>query len=108
MKKRYLENVEDINALAMNLNGCDSVRGYDRPDETQAGVIAHALSDIEGSIVKLSEELIPKLIFSAKNSEAMKNALSEIGHELAHIVYHVKDTKYFEDMTGMYDSRFVE
>ncbi len=57
--------------------------------------IAHALSDLEDSFCVVVKELLPKLLDETKSAEELDELLLDVGEELRHILYHIKDTRYF-------------
>lgn len=81
--------------LADRLAKVPSVSQFDLPDEPQGSTIAHALSDLEDSFSMVVNELLPKLLDETKSAEELDELLLDIGEELRHILYHIKDTRYF-------------
>lgn len=82
-------------ALADRLAKVPSVSQFDVPDEPQGSTIAHALSDLEDSFAVVLTELLPKLLDETKSADELNELLLDVGEELRHILYHIKDTKYF-------------
>ena len=81
--------------LADRLGKIASVAQFDLPNEPQGSTVANALSDLEDSFREVLNNLLPKLLDQTKSAEELDDLLLDIGEELRHILYHIKDTKYF-------------
>jgi hypothetical protein len=81
--------------LADRLSGLRSVSQFDVPDEPHGSTIANALSDLEDSFSVVLKELLPQLLDETKSAEELDELLLDVGEELRHILYHIKDTRYF-------------
>jgi hypothetical protein len=81
--------------LADRLAKIPSVSQFDLADEPQGSTIAHALSDLEDSFSLVVNELLPKLLDETKSPDELDDVLLDVGEELRHILYHIKDTRYF-------------
>jgi hypothetical protein len=81
--------------LADRLGEIASVAQFDLPNEPQGSTVANALSDLEDSFSAVLNDLLPKLLDQTKSAEELDTVLLDIGEELRHILYHIKDTKYF-------------
>jgi hypothetical protein len=95
VKNQKLLTVDSAKKLADRLAKVPSVSQFDLPDEPQGGTIAHALSDLEDSFQVVVNELLPKLLDETKSDADLDGLLLDVGEELRHILYHIKDTKYF-------------
>ena len=91
---RMLNEAEKIKQLAEKLQKYECVSKFDSDDEPEAWRLAHSLSDLEQSFKRVLDNYIPALC-EADNEEAVHNALLDIGEELRHILYHIKDPKFF-------------
>ena len=82
--------------LAKRLATCASVTKYDAGERKEAGTLAHAFADLEESFRTFLNELLPKLM-SKENltPDEIDDLLLEILHEFRHILYHIKDSKYY-------------
>ena len=85
---------EKIKQLAEKLQRYECVVKFDSDDEPESWRLAHSLSDLEQSFKEVLDICIPALC-EAENEEEIHNALLDIGEELRHILYHVKDPKFF-------------
>jgi hypothetical protein len=85
-----------VKNLADRLSQLPSVARLDTRNERQGGTIAHALSGFETSFSVVLYVLLPKLLDETQPSEQLDDVLLEIGEELRHILYHVRDTRYFQ------------
>ena len=86
--------------LADRLANIPSVSQFDLADEPQGSTIAHALSDIANSSSALLNDLLPKLLDRTKSADELDDLLLDIGEELRHILYHIKDTRYYGYLFG--------
>lgn len=90
--------------LAAVLAKLPSVRQFDLPDEPQAWTMVYSLTDIEESCAVLLDTLLPKLLKQNSPKQA-EETLWEIGEELRHILYHIRDMRYFESLVNRVDPR---
>ena len=81
--------------LADRLAKVPSVSQFDLAGEPQGSTIAHALSDLEDSFSLVLSDLLPKLLDQTKSADELDDLLLDVGEELRHILYHIKDTRYF-------------
>jgi len=93
MKKR-LGEIGAIKQLAEKLNKCECVSKFDSNDEPEAWRLAHSLSDLEQSFAEVLEKGLPALC-GADNEEKVQEALLDIGEELRHILYHIRDPRFY-------------
>ena len=93
--EQNLADAVAIKKLAEGLDRLQPIRKFDSDTDKQAWTIAHALSDIEDSSLKLVRVCIPRLVKQAQSQEEILSALHDVGEELRHILYHVKDTRFF-------------
>lgn len=86
--------------LADRLANIPSVSRFDVTEEPQGSTIAHALSGIADSSSVILNDLLPKLFDETKSTDELDDVLLDIGEELRHILYHIKDTKYYGYLIG--------
>lgn len=96
MTKRKLLMTTDVGIrLVERLSKIDAVSRFDRRDEPQSATLVHALTDMEKSFREILDTLLPRLVDEAADSDQIEDALLEIGEELRHIHYHLKDPEFF-------------
>jgi hypothetical protein len=84
-----------LRELADRLDRCEQVRRYDTPNEKQAWTLAHNLLDLGESCGALLNDLLPKLRDGEPDSERLNAVLLEIGEEMRHILYHIRDSEFY-------------
>jgi hypothetical protein len=93
----------NIDNLAKKLNKYECVRRFDSIDEPEAWRIAHSLCDLVDSFNDIRETYLPALN-DADDEKSVNDILLDIGDELRHILYHIKDPRFFsylmEDICG--------
>jgi hypothetical protein len=90
-----LKDAESVKRLAERLSQCTFVAKFDHGAEKEAWTLAHSFQDIEQSLRNFLDKLLPKL-FDGKLSESeIHEVLLEIGEEFRHVLYHVKDPKFY-------------
>ena len=87
---------EKLATLSKNLRKSKKVNSFDVDGEKEADTLAYALLDIEESCKSLITEQIPQLILTNTSEEKIDEILLDIGEELRHILYHVKDPRFYE------------
>lgn len=92
-----------IDTIIDNLKRSRKVNSYDREHEKESETLAHCFIDIEESCKCMLNELFPKLLSSNMNEDEVDEILLDIGEEFRHILYHIKDPKFYkylqEDLT---------
>ena len=86
---------EKYTKLANILSKFTFITKYDEGEDKEAWTLSHAFIDLEGSFRKFSDELLPKLFSKDLSEKEFHDTLIEIGEEFRHILYHVKDSKYY-------------
>lgn len=86
---------DKLNVIADKLKKSKKVNSLDRPNESESETLAHAFLDIDESCRILTNELFPKLEFASLSEEEINELLLDIGEELRHILYHIKDPKFY-------------
>ena len=103
-RRRLLANATDWAALAQLLSRCRDVARFDKGDESEAWTLAHAFSDLEESFSRVLEDQLPRLSAGELGEAETYALLLDIGEELRHIIYHIKDPKFygylFDEGTG--------
>lgn len=94
-RSRPLMTPEAAQLLTERLSTIKAVSQFDRPGEPQAATLAHSLTDLEKSFLKITETLLPKLLDESLNPARLNDVLLDIGEELRHVLYHIKDPKFF-------------
>ena len=94
--ERNLGTPEKITALSQRLATSSKVRRYDDSSEPQSWTLAYTFSELEESFRKFTEVQLPKLFSERLNEEQIDDLLHEIGEEFRHILYHIKDPKFYE------------
>src|SRR5947207_3414274 len=87
---------EKFGVLIRNLQKSKKVNAYNSTQEREADTIAHALLDMELSFNTIRESLLPKLLSATASEENVDDTFLDIGEELRHILYHIKDPKFFK------------
>jgi hypothetical protein len=81
--------------LIERLSQVPSVSQFDQPGEPQSATLAHSLTDLEESFRAVVEVLLPKLLDNSLSPDQLNNVLLDIGEELRHVLYHIRDPKFF-------------
>lgn len=90
-----LLTTDEVLRLVERLSRVPSVARFDRPEEPQAATLAHSLADLEGSFRTTVEVLLPRLLDRSLGPEELNDVLLSIGEELRHVLYHIRDPRYF-------------
>lgn len=93
--RRLLKDATDLKALAERLSKCPEVAKLDKGEEREAWTLAHTFGDLEESFRKFLEDQLPRLIQDQLEVSEIHDLLLEIGEELRHILYHIKDPKFY-------------
>lgn len=94
-----LKDPKEINKLAKRLAEVDLIAKHNEGKHIEAWNIAYAFSDLEASFEKFSQDLLRKLLKSNLSDDEIKEVLIEIGEAFRHIIYHIKDSRYFKEFT---------
>jgi hypothetical protein len=78
------------------MSRCAKVRELDRPGEPEASTLAHAFLDLEESFRRFINEQLPELTRGDLSDQEVCDRLHEIGEELRHILYHIRDPRFFQ------------
>jgi hypothetical protein len=101
---QLLANQATRKALAERLSKCPEVTKYDRSDEKEAGVLAHAFGDLEESFRAFLDEQLPRLMNDQASPAELFDALLDIGEEFRHILYHIHDPKFYSYLEAQHSS----
>lgn len=93
--QHLLRASSDLRALAEHLAECAEVARLDEGEEKEAWTLAHTFSDLEESFRRFLEDLLPRLTAADATSNETRDVLLEIGEELRHILYHIRDPKFY-------------
>lgn len=94
-EKLLLGELENVEKLAEILSHSKDVTKYDDADNKEAWTIAQGFSDIEESFQRLLN-LLPKLLDDKITDSEINDLLLDIGEEFRHILYHIKDMRYYD------------
>lgn len=93
--QHLLQDATYLKSLAERLSACPEVTRLDKGEEKEAWTIAHSFADLEGSFRKFLDEQLPKLMNGELPAADTYSLLLEIGEELRHILYHIRDPKFY-------------
>ncbi len=82
-------------ALAARLKSLPELARLDPAGEPQAATVAYTLSELETSCRAILS-LIPQFSDTSASEDKLRAALLEVGEELRHVMYHVRDTEFFK------------
>ena len=85
----------DLRKIAERLDTCEQVKRYDTPEEKQAWTLAHEFLDLAESFRAFLNEQLPRLTDESLNGDQVNALLVEIGEELRHILYHIRDAEFY-------------
>lgn len=95
MVDRLLKDVSDWQRLAEKLSRVPEVSSLDSGNEKEAETLTHAFADLETSFRVFLDQHLPRLLALEAEAEEINDVLIEIGEELRHILYHIRDPKYY-------------
>jgi hypothetical protein len=102
-RQKLLADQSVRKALAGRLSKCPDVTKFNKGDEKEAGVLAHAFGDLEESFCAFLDEQLPRLMDDQASPAELFDALLDIGEEFRHILYHIHDPRfyrYLDDQPG--------
>lgn len=88
------EEVKQVQLIYNILKDNKKVAQFDSKDEPGGWRLAYSFFEIEKSCLTLYNKLLPKLKKTDKQ-EDIEKILHEIGEEFRHLLYHIKDNKYY-------------
>lgn len=100
MREHLLNDAGAIQRLAARLQTSKKVQEfnqrYSEPSKNgEAWTLAHAFTDIEESFSTFLEVLLPRLMNKDLHGEQLEEVLLDIGDEFEHVLYHMKDPKFY-------------
>ena len=95
-QEKLLMTPEIASRLTERLSKLRSVSQFDQSGEPQAAILAHSFTDLEKSFREFLEVLLPKLLDESLTTDELNDTLLDVGEEFRHILYHIKDPKFFE------------
>lgn len=90
-----MKYVKKLDLITKTLLKSRKVNSYDSNGELESDRLAHSLLDMEESFKKIIEVYLPKLTVNEISESEIDEALLDIGDELKHIIYHIKDPKFY-------------
>ncbi len=81
--------------ISNNLLKSEKVNEFDTVEEKEAFTLAHTFIDIKESF-EVYNELFQRISSENITKDEVDEILSDIGDELRHILYHIKDPKYYK------------
>jgi hypothetical protein len=90
-----MDNAERMIKITHNIKKSQKVNGFNTDEINEAGTIAHGLLDIEESLNAITHKFLPLLSSENISEEQVDDVLFDIGEELRHILYHIKDMRYY-------------
>ncbi len=85
--------------LAKLLEQCREVTRFDSEKEKEAWTLAHDFLDLEESFQAFLQRLLPRLKSSELTPSERYELLLEIGEEFRHILYHIRDSRFYKNLT---------
>ena len=96
---RLLGDIRTWHALAKRLAKCTQVSQYDTAEHIEAETIVHAFADLEESFRVFVDQKLPRLVQPDElNQEETVALLLEICDEFRHILYHIRDSKFYSHL----------
>ena len=102
-EKNLLGDQANVKALAERLSQCPEVTKYDHAEEKEAGVLAHSFSDLEESFRTFLTKQLPQLMNHELSPSELFDVLIDIGEEFRHILYHIRDPKFYGYLNNQHD-----
>ena len=91
-----MKYLNKLYVLESNLRKLPKATHHNELNEQESNTLAHALLDIEESCRALVTGLLPKLMDQSIESTTVGEVLLDIGEELRHILYHIKDSAFYK------------
>jgi hypothetical protein len=93
MKVKICPNYLEIKNLVDKLDKCPLIIKLNSQDEKEAVRLANAIFDIKESISIMNNKL--EKLNDTYDSDMLEDILFDIREELRHVLYHVKDSHFF-------------
>jgi hypothetical protein len=91
-----LQKTENVAQLAARLATCPDIAIRDAGEHVEAWALAHSFSDLEESFRVFLHEHLPGLTNGSVTDAEIREILYEIGEEFRHILYHIKDPRFYQ------------
>ncbi len=91
--------------LAGQLEKCPEVTRYNSSTEGEAWTLAHALLDLDESFQRFSDQHLPTLMNREAPTTQIYGTLLAITDEFRHILYHMRDPKFFRHLFELEEPR---
>jgi hypothetical protein len=95
MSKGVLGDARTVVELGRRLAGCSDVTRFNDGQREESEALAYALADIEEALRSILEKHLPKLVDPEADCSILNASLLDIGEDLRHVLYHVKDSKFY-------------
>ena len=92
---KRLDDEQARASLRQRLQQCPEISRRDKGEWNEAEVLTHAFTDLEDSFETFLEELLQRITDDHLTGDELLEVLQEIGEEFRHILYHVKDPKFY-------------
>lgn len=93
---RAATDAEYAEALRQRLSLCEFVSRLDEGEHNESAVLAHGLWDIEDSCRTLVDQILPALHAPSLTDDELRDLLVDIGEEFRHILYHLRESRFYE------------
>jgi hypothetical protein len=95
MTEKILGDARAVVELARRLNDCPEVARVVGGEREGFETLAYAIAEIEESLRSILERHLPRLADPDADCSKLNGTLLDIGEELRHVMYHVKDAKFY-------------
>lgn len=95
-KNVILRDASDVSRLAEKLSKCSEVSRHDKDQDKEGWSLAVNFHDLERSFRAFLEEQLPRLTGQDLKPTEIYDVLLEIGEEFRHIMYHIRDSRFYE------------
>lgn len=97
--KKILQEPNKLKILADRLSKIKEISRFNHENHNESWVIAHSFSGLEHSFNKFLESYLPRLVDENLSDQEVNDLLIEIGEELRHIIYHIRDPDFLKVYT---------
>ena len=87
---------EKYKQLATRLSKLKKISSLDSATERECDTLAHSFLDLKDSFKKFNDVFLPIMFDINTTDEELEDVLTDIGDEFRHILYHIKDSKYYQ------------
>lgn len=81
--------------LGKRFSKIEKITKLNQGEDKEAWTLSHSLLDIEESCKIFIEQQLPNLLKENISDKQVSDILFDISENLRHILYHIKDPKYF-------------